>query len=368
MNELLQKIRSNCSSLTSEEEAIIKAFFEHREHKFFRDTIEKDIPLYANSIRSNKVKDVLNNLIQKPNNPIATIKCSKGNVLYYTLSDYYLNEIKETHSSTGKISPEMFGDAKDARDSLNRIFREEKNTIYTYIAITSHTAFPMLPERVENENITVFLMSDKNCLHHSTDKKEWQKIYNEWTNFILSNTNRKKYVRFYLVNNHTKDEKRIVRDKYRFLYTSLLTRDYARFNYYQYEKDGVVRSGVGELLGSIKENNSLYDIVEQEYTQAWNERIGVYKIKKWGWLGRIFINKILWIIIALIVIVSAFYVYYIYDSIVKELISNGEISKTTNELNYYVSTLPTIITIAAFVVGIIGRQITKFFKRQKLEF
>ena len=203
MDKLLQKIKNSYTSLTSDEEAIIKAFCEHREHKFFYDTIEKDIPLYNNSVSGDNVRKILENLIQKTDNPITKITSSKGNnVLYYALKDCYLVEdTKKKPNPTENVSPEMLGDAKDARESLNKIFEEEKNTIYLYIAITSHTAFPiMLPERVENGNNTVFLMPDKDCLHHSTDKEEWQKIYKEWINFILSSKKRKKYIRLFLVN------------------------------------------------------------------------------------------------------------------------------------------------------------------------
>ena len=157
-------------------------------------------------------------------------------------------------------------------------------------------------------------------------------------------------------------------DKYRSLYTSLLTKNFARFNYYQYGEDGVVRSGVGELLGSKDRNNSLYDIVKQEYTQAWNDRIGLCKIDVWSGISRFVINRILWIIIVLIIIVSAFCAYHIYDVIANKLMIENASSELKTELNYYLSTLPTIITITAFVVSIIGGQVTKFFKRQKLEF
>ena len=260
-------------SLTEEECLLLNYFIQTKGHSLTKHELTHHVKFHCNELNGKNIFEIMTALMGKTNNKIICLHNDK-----YTLTDNFKEEFKGIDITyiTPAIIIEKYDGATEAMQSLNDIFISEQNILYIFLAITPHEAFEKLQYRIDKKLKTIFFMSHKDCFCHKLEKKEHKKILEEWIKFI----NKNEYVEFYLVRNYKKN------DTYRFLYSSLLARNTVRFNAYKYKKNGEAETRVGNLLECKMNENSLYDIAERGYTDAWNERMGVRKINKLTWVRR----------------------------------------------------------------------------------
>ena len=341
------RIKQN-HDLSAEGLSLLEFFIESGGHGLSKYDLEHHASLKFPVLDGKNIHEIILDLVNK------CIVSFKSDV--YTLTGKFKadNNIAEyVDSSEKKLRFGTYEGVKNAMPSLNAIFQNDSNVVYVFLAITPHYVFVKLMERIERKRKTIFFMPDVSCFRNTNEKNKHRDVLKGWIEFIKKQDT--EFVEFYLVKNRRNDKNR---DRYSFLYSSLLAKSTVRFNIYKYDDDGRLVSGVGKLIECKTNENSLYDIVERCYTDAWNERIGVRKINGKMWIKRFFSNNIYWILFStlmLIVLISAFI-------FVKMLPSSQ------SPLMLLLDIFVPAISLVAFPLSLFKSKITKLFYRKKLPF
>jgi hypothetical protein len=229
--------------------------------------------------------------------------------------------------------------------SLNDIFLTENNVVYVFLAITNHNVFIELPNRINKCRKTIFFMPDVSCFRNKNEKNKHRVVLKEWIEFVKKHDN--EFIEFYLVKNCKNDKNR---DCYSFLYSSLLAKNIVRFNIYKYAEDGTVMSREGDIIECKMNENSLYDIVERGYTDAWNERIGVRKINICLWIQRLILNHIYWLLFSILMLTGATIIFMIFSQ------------------QIFLGIFIPVMSVLATILSLLKQKITKIFYKKKLPF
>jgi len=193
-------------------------------------------------------------------------------------------------------------------------------------------------------------MPAESCFHNKNEKNKHRTVLDGWIKFIKES--KSEFVEFYIVKNYISNNiNNKNNDYYRFLYSSLLAKSAVRFNIYKYEEDGSIVSGIGDLIESKRNENSLYDIVERSYTDAWNDRIGVRKINIRVWIQRFIVNHLYWILFSIIMLIGAII-----------------LCKKPNFSQDFFGNFISIMSIIGFLLSLCKQKITKLFRKEKLPF
>jgi len=348
-------------NLSEDECLLLNLFIQTKGHSLSEYEYLVNAPLNCFQIKDKDIGAIMAALIGHTRAEIFDVSDKREYTLTKTFQEK-LNNIEISYIAVVLFT--NYGNAKEAKPSLDKIFEIENDEIlYVYLALTPPKEFPKLRDRINAGKKTIFFMS------HKSNFPECQKLYDdcikEWIDFIKRYGD--KQVEFYLVKNQKKgNEKKI--DTYRFLYSSLLAQSTVRFNIYKYNKNGIVVTGIGNLLESqITDKHSLYDIVERAYIDVWNERIGIWKIDWKVYLKRLLANNFFGILFSSFMIFSA--IIFIF----RELDSIKSIFRLAESVNYR-SLLDLLVnfisamSIVGFLLSLCKQKITKIFFKQELSF
>ena len=230
--------------------------------------------------------------------------------------------------------------SSDARKSLKETMQNTQSCVYLFMAITPINYFEeLLNYRISEGRKTVVFFPHKDCVNINANKG-----YDDDLNTWLLYQNRHKatdFFKFYLINNKN----------YKHLYSSCLTENTVRFNYFEYRKDGKFRTGTGRVQAGEKET-SFYEMIMKEYEKAFYERIP--KLTKYTWKEYVksFFRKHL-IETTIFIIAICAIVFYLF-------------------LNLFDSTLATtvssIFVLITMIIGFWQGRINDSLKREKLKF
>jgi hypothetical protein len=335
-------------NLSEDECLLLKLFILTRGHNLSEYEYELNAPLHYPQLQDENIGSIMASLVAKTNSDIIGITGDRKKI-EYNLTETFKERLKDIKIPyIGVVLFKNYGNAKEAKPSLNEIFNEENNNIlYVYLALTPPEAFPSLESRIAKKNKTIFFMSHKRNFH----KEHYDDCMKKWVDFIKKHG--EGLVEFYLVKYFKKENGKKI-DSYRFLYSSLLAQNTVRFNIYKYNENGKVETGIGNLLESqIMDKHSLYDIVEHAYIDVWNKRIGVWKIDKKEYLRRLFVNNFFWILFIIIMIFSIF---------IFVLINRCQTKSIHNLLMDFISAM----SIIGFLLSLCKQKIIKIFRKQEL--
>jgi hypothetical protein len=183
----------------------------------------------------------------------------------------------------------------DARDSLTETMKSEQSCIYLFMAVTSKDFFEeSLNNRIQQRRKTVVFFPHKKSVDIKVNSGYYANL-NSWLEY-LKEDRVKAFLDFYYINNK----------KYKYMYSSCLTENIVRYNYYEYRKDEKIHTGSGRVQVGQKDT-SFYDIIKKEYENAFYERIpiGGYCKKEYffSFLRRNLI-KMLFAIFAIIAVIA----------------------------------------------------------------
>jgi len=335
LNEFCDNIKETYK-LSEDELSLLKYFVQTIGHSLNIHEITCHASIYFRELDRKNIHEILVGLLNKK-----IIESNKNEI--YTLTESFKDNIKNVDIIyiSAAIDIKTYEDTKIAMPSLNKILLEDENTVYVFLAITPHYVFDELKERIKRQRKTIFFMSDESCFRNKNEKNKHRDILNGWIEFV--NINKGEYIEFYLVKNIKNN------DNFRFLYSSLLAKNTVRFNIYKYNGDGGVVTGIGNLIECKMNENSLYDIVERGYTDAWNERIGVWKIDKKIFIKRIFANNLYWLLFSFVMLIGAIF-----------------FSLTKNSLLDFLTAFISVMGVIGFLLSLCKKKITKLFHKQKL--
>jgi hypothetical protein len=336
INTLANEIKATYH-LSEDEYLLLELFIRTRGHSLSEYEYLLNAPLHYPQLQNKDIGAIMAALTIKTRSDIIGIS-GDNEKREYTLIETFKEQLIDIEISyIAVVLFENYGNAKESRQSLNDIFINENNTLYLYLALTPPEGFPKLRDRINAKKKTIFFMSHKS--NFSTE--QYDICIKKWIDFIRESG--KEQVEFYLVKNQKKENEKTI-DCYKFLYSSLLAQNTVRFNIYKYNENGKVVTGIGNLIESQMNENSLYDITKRAYTDAWNERIGVRQISIKEWLRRWLINRIQWLFFIIILIIAGVIVY--------------------NDINL-ASNIASIVI--CFITGFFGKHITSFVFRRKQE-
>jgi len=156
-----------------------------------------------------------------------------------------------------------------ARKSKKEMMEHSTSCVYLFMANTSPSFFKdLINYRVAKQYKTVVFFPHEECFVRS-EQVAHKKNFAEWKHY-LQEEDVKNYLDFYLVKNK----------KFKYLYSSSLTRDIVRFNYYMYRDNAEIHTGYG-IIHVGEAGTSFYGMIKQEYERAFYERIPV-SVAKWN--------------------------------------------------------------------------------------
>ena len=230
--------------------------------------------------------------------------------------------------------------SSDARKSLKETMQDTQSCVYLFMAITPINFFEeLINYRINNGRKTVVFFPHKNCVNINANKG-----YAEDLNTWLLYHNKHKatdFFKFYLINNKN----------YKHLYSSCLTENIVRFNYFEYRKDGKFRTGTGRVQAGER-NTSFYEMIMKEYEKAFYERMPKWTKYTWKEYVKSFFRKHL-IGTTIFIIASCAIVFY--------LILNQSDSTLA-------STVSSIFVLITMIIGFWQGRINDSLKREKLKF
>jgi hypothetical protein len=184
------------------------------------------------------------------------------NCLYmFNYDKYNINDIKYVLDEGIKDSGVAIG--KDARKDLEDMMKKEESCVYLFMGDTGVDYFKeLLKHRITNRRKTVVLFPYKKCFDTNLNQ-QYNNNLNTWKDFLWED-GVGKFFEFYII--HSRD--------YKYLFSSTLSKNIARFDYYEYNTARRVSTGYGRIHTG-KNDTSFYDIIKQGYENAFFKRVSI---------------------------------------------------------------------------------------------
>jgi len=227
-----------------------------------------------------------------------------------------------------------------ARKSLKETMQDTQSCVYLFMAVTPVDYFEeLLDYRIEKGRNTVVFFPHKKCVNINANPS-YEQDFNTWEQYLNKHKGTD-FFKFYLINNK----------EYTHLYSSCLTENIIRFNYFEYRKDGKIRTGGGRVHVGEK-NTSFYDMIMKEYEKSFYERIP--KWTKYTWKEYI---KSLFRRHLIKSLIFTFVIFAIVSYLVLELFNPN--------LSSIVSSTFVLFTM---IIGFLQGRINDNLRRKKLKF
>ena len=230
--------------------------------------------------------------------------------------------------------------SSDARKSLKETMQNTQSCVYLFMAITPINYFEeLLNYRISKGRKTVVFFPHKKCINVNANKG-YENDLNTW--LLYQNKHKATdFFKFYLIKNKN----------YKHLYSSCLTENVVRFNYFEYRKDGKFRTGTGRVQAGEKDT-SFYEMVMKEYEKAFYERIPNFTRYTWKEYVKSFFRKYL---IGTTIFILAFcaIVFYLVLNLFDSTLA---------------STVSSIFVLITMIIGFWQGRINDSLKREKLKF
>jgi hypothetical protein len=230
--------------------------------------------------------------------------------------------------------------SSNARDSLKRIMQQECACVYLFMAVTPVNYFKeLLNDRIQAGRNTVVFFPHKKCVNINANTG-YEKDLITWSQYQKDNK-ATDFFQFYLINNKN----------YEHLYSSCLTENVVRFNYFEYREDGKIRTGIGRVQIGEKDT-SFYEMIMKKYEKAFYERIPILKKNHWKeYITSLFRRHLIKSLIFTFVVL-AIVSYPILEPIFPDISS----------------AVSSIFVLFTMIMGFLQSRISDNLKRKKLKF
>jgi len=263
----------------------------------------------------------------------------------FKYEEYDLNNIPFAQENPIKYYGVALG-AK-ARDSKKEVMEKTESCVYLFMADTSTLYFKeLINYRINKQYKTVVLFPHEVCFARN-ERKTYKKNLDGWKDY-LQEGRVNNYLDFYLIKNK----------KYKYLYSSCLTKDIVRFDYYAYSDNNEINTGYG-IIQAGEAGTSFYDIVNQGYECAFYEGIPV-SVAEWN--GKFIRNKI--------GNISSFFRRHLVKIVISTLICGAIAAYIILELigSTSTSTVSSIFVLFTMVIGFLQYRINNLLTKKKLQF